>query len=89
MNAAIELSDEANAELARILIKGSDQPRERELVVFDDSVNILRLDMLEKKYNKLRAQSEKDMPNDEATRFKIIEELIKVKEEINNLKGNR
>lgn len=89
MNAATELSDVANAELAKILIKGSDRPRERELIVFDDSVNILRLDLLEKKFNKLRAQSQKDIPNDEATRVKIVEELIKVKEEIDNLKGNR
>ncbi len=89
MRAATELSDEANAELAKILIKGSDRPRERELTVFVDSVNILRLDLLEKKFNKLRAQSEKDIPNDEATRVKIVEELIKVKEEIDNLKGNR
>ena len=89
MRAAIELSDEANTELAKILIKGSDRPRERELTVFVDSVNILRLDLLEKKFNKLRAQSEKDIPNDEATRVKIVEELIKVKEEIDNLKGNR
>jgi len=89
MRAATELSDEANAELAKILIKGSDRPRERELIVFVDSVNILRLDLLEKNFNKLRAQSEKDIPNDEATRVKIVEELIKVKEEIDNLKGNR
>ena len=89
MRAATELGEEANAELAKILIKGSDRPRERELTVFVDSVNILRLDLLEKKFNKLRAQSEKDIPNDEATRVKIVEELIKVKEEIDNLKGNR
>ena len=88
MSAATELSEAANAELARILMKGSDTPREQKLIVFDDSVNILRRDLLEKKYKKLLAQSEKDIPNDEATRIKIVEELIKVKTEIDKLKGN-
>ncbi|MBE8951231.1 MAG: DNA primase [Quinella sp. 3Q1] len=89
MSAANELSDKANAELARILINGSDVPRESEIVVFDDSVKILQRAMLNKKYHELMAEAEKYIPSDEETYIKMVKESLDIKREIDNLKGNK
>ncbi len=88
MNAAEELSDEANAQLSRILMDGSDEPLDTEIKLFNDSVNILRRDVLLKKYHRILAQSEGYKSGDQEIYNKSIQELIKVKKEIDNLKGN-
>jgi len=86
MNAAVELSDEANAQLSRILMDGSDEPLDTEIKLFTDSVNILKRDVLRKKYHRILAQSAGYSSDDAETYNKIIQELIKVKKEIDNLK---
>ena len=85
MSAAQELSDEANAELSRILISGSDSPRSAEVNAFDDSVKILRRAVLNEKYYALLAQAEKYMQSDKATYAKTVEESFKIKKEIDKL----
>ena len=86
MNAATELSEAANAELARILIDGSGAPFDTEVVAFNDSVKFLRRVVLEKKYHELFAQAEKFALNDEAAYIKAVEASLKIKKEIDNLK---
>lgn len=89
LSAATELSEAANAEIARILLSGSDTPHEAEIAIFNDSVKVLRQVVLSKRYCELLAEAEKYNLNDDATYVKIVEESLKIKKEIDNLKGNR
>jgi len=82
-----DLSDAANAELTRILMSGSDDPRTTEVDYFDDAVNILKRGILKKKYDLLRAQAESISDDKEAYK-KMILESIKIKHKIDNLKIN-
>ncbi|MBR0261635.1 MAG: DNA primase [Selenomonadaceae bacterium] len=87
MSAAKELTEAANAELSRILMNGSDSPRNTEVNIFEDSVKILRRAMLNEKYYALLAQAEKYMQSDKATYAKKVEESFKIKKEIDKLQG--
>ena len=89
LSAAVELSEAANAELARVLMDGTDAPHDTQLNVFKDSLRILRQIVLNKKYYELLAEAEKYNSNDEAAYIKTVEESLKIKKEIDNLKGNR
>ena len=88
LSAATELSEAANAELARILMGGLNAPRDMEVKVFNDSVKVLRQVVLNKKYYELLAEAEKYIPSDEAAYVKTVEESLKIKKEIDNLKRN-
>ncbi len=88
ISAAEELSEEANAELSRILLNGADELGKREIAIFEESIDILRQIVLMKEYYKLSAQAEKYIPNDETTYNKTVKEFLKIKEKVDNLKGN-
>ena len=88
MSAATELSEAANAELARILIKGSNTPRDSEMIVFEDSIKTLQESMLNKKYYELLAKAEKYIPSSNATYDEILQEWLKVKADLDKLKNN-
>ena len=85
LNAATELSEEANAELARILLTDSLTPRGAELSVFKDSIRTLQKVVLNKRYYELLAQAEEYSLNDEAAYVKTVEESLKIKKKIDNL----
>lgn len=87
-SASKELSKEANNELTRILMSGSDNPREEEVDLFHDAVNVLRRVALKKKYNTLLAQADEYISSDKETYRKKVEESLKVKWEIDKLKKN-
>ena len=89
LSAATELSEEANAQLARILMDGTDAPHDTQIKIFNDSIRILRLVVLNKKYYDLMAEAEKYISNDEAAYIKTVEESLKIKKKIDNLKGNQ
>ena len=86
ISAATELSEEANAELARILLSGADEPRSEEIDLFYDSVNVLRQVELKKKYNELIIQAGKYISSDKAAYAKAVQESIKIKRELDSLK---
>ncbi|MBQ3336167.1 MAG: DNA primase [Selenomonadaceae bacterium] len=86
LSAATELSDAANAELARILMTGAEVSRDTEANIFGDSIRILQGVVLNKKYQELLAQAEKFDSNDEAAYVKIVEESLKIKRKMDNLK---
>mgnify|MGYP002868378028 CR=1 FL=1 len=88
MNAARNLSEEANAELSRILIDGSDDPRSNEIALFNDAVKMMKLTVLKKKYNEFLAQAEKYISDDRAAYLKAVQQLFKTKAEIDCLKSN-
>ncbi len=90
MSVAKELSEEANAELSRILMSGSGDPRDAtEVKFFSDSVDVLKRAILKKKYKNLLAQiDEYDISSDEATYKKTVAESLKVKFEMDKLKRN-
>lgn len=88
MNSATELSDEANAQLSRLLIGGSSDPRTSETKVFEDSLAILKCAGLQKQYEKLLTQAQKYTPSDGEPYVKAVQETLKLKREIDNLKGN-
>ena len=86
ISAANELSEAANAELSRILLSGSDDPRAKEVKAFGDSVDILRHAELKKKYENLLAQANEYISSDEETYMKMVQESFKVKYEMDSLK---
>ena len=86
LSAATDLSEAANAELARILMTGAEVSRDTEANVFGDSIRILQGVVLNKKYHELLAQAEKYNSNDEAAYVKIVEESLKIKRKMDNLK---
>ena len=85
LGAAKILSEEANTQLSRILTGGTTDPRNDELTIFQDSVNVLRRINLKKLYEKLLAQAEK-YTGDEKFRAKIFGQSLKVKNEMDTLK---
>ena len=85
LTAAQELSEEANVELTRILLSGSDEPRNTELKLFNDSIDVLRQAVLKKKYHELMAQANEYKSSDKAAYTKAIHESLKVKKELDNL----
>ena len=86
MDAATELSEAANAELARILMIGSDIPFDAQIKAFNDSIRFLRRAELNRKYYKHLAQAEKLSLNDEAAYVKAVQESLKIKKEIDSLR---
>ena len=84
--AATKLSEEANAELARILMNATNAPATVEGNVFIDSVKFLQHIILNKKYHELLAQAEEYASNDKAAYVKTVQESLKIKKEMDNLK---
>ena len=89
ISAAAEFSEEVNAELSRILMNGSDDPRDKERELFNDSVDTLRRAVLQKKYETLLAEADEYIPSDEETYKKKVRESLKLRSEINRLKRNQ
>ena len=87
INMIKDLSQEANTELSRILLSGSDDPRTNEVDYFDDAVAVLKRAALKKKYDELRAKAE-NISSDKEGYKKMIMESIKIKYQIDNLKIN-
>lgn len=88
VSAAKELSEEANDELSRILMSGSDDPRHEEKYLFDDAVNVLKQIALKKKFKTLLMQADEYISSDDETYRKKVKESLKVNREINSLKTN-
>ena len=88
-SAATELSEATNAQLARILLSGSEMPRQMAINAFNDSIKVLRLIILNKKYCELLAEAEKYTSNDDAAYIETVIKSLKIKKEIDNLKSNR
>ncbi|MBQ7453591.1 MAG: DNA primase, partial [Selenomonadaceae bacterium] len=89
LSAGNELSEEANEKLSRLLIGGSSEPRRtNELAVFTDSLKILQRAGLKKKYDKLLAQAQEYIPSDKEAYVKAVQESLKLKHEMDNLKSN-
>ncbi len=86
--AAMELSEAANAQLSRILMGGANDPRDKELSIFEDSLKVLRRVVMKKKYDKILSQAEKYIESDEETYAKMIQESLDLKYQMDKLKGN-
>lgn len=84
MLAANELSEDANTQLSRILIEGTDEPRASELAVFEESIKILQRIALKKQYEKIFSQME-NMSNDSDAYNKALQETTKLKQQIESL----
>ena len=87
MNAAENLSEEAYAELSRILIDGTDTPRETETHLFMDAVNAIRKIALKKKYNDLLFKAEGYITSDRKVYVETIRETLKIKGKLDELKN--
>ena len=88
ITAAKDLSEDANSQLSRLLIGGSNDPRATELKVFEDSLKILKRAGLQKKYEKVLMQAQEYKPSDGEPYVKAVQESLKLKREIDSLKGN-
>ena len=88
MNAAKDLSEAANAELSRILINGTDNPRDTaEIALFDDALKIMQRAKLKRQYNELLAEAEKYITGDRDAYVKAVRKSLKIKSDIDNLTG--
>ena len=87
--AAQELSDDANALLSRILINGTDEPRDREVAIFEDAVKFLQRLSLKRHYEQLILKLQA-MPNDDEKTYKeTIREMFNLKQKIDGLNNDR
>ena len=87
MSAARDLSEEANAELSRILINGADELRE-EIALFEDAVDTMKRVALKRQYNEFLAQAEKYISSDRAAYVNAVQQSLKIKNKIDKLKRN-
>lgn len=88
LSAAQELSETANADLSRILMEGSDEPRKTEVHLFQDSVAVLQQIAFKKRYTELLAQADAYIPSDKTAYVKAVQESLKIKKKIDKLKSN-
>ena len=86
--AATELSEAASAQLSRILMGGTNDPRDTELSIFQDSVNALRRAVMKKKYDEILSQAEEYITSDAQTYTKMIQKSLDLKYQMDKLKGN-
>ena len=87
--AATELSEAANAQLSRILMSGSNDPRVKEMKIFNDSVDVLKRIHMRKRYNELLIKlKEHNDSGDKAAYEQMIQESLDLKYKIDKLKLN-
>ena len=86
ISAANELSEAENTELSRILLSGSDDPRDKEVKFFVDAIAILQRAVLKKKYENLLAQADEYNSSDEESYRKKVHESLNVKSRMDSLK---
>ena len=86
ISATKELSEEANAELSRILMNGANDPRDSEIGFFNDAVDILRQVVLEKEYSALLAQADKYKLSDDEIYREKIQKSLEIKRQLDKLK---
>ena len=85
VTAAEFLSEAANAELSRILLTGSEDPRNDELSAFEDSVKKLRLANMKKIYAKTFKEFENYMNSGNPAYAEKFQESLKLKYEMDEL----
>ena len=87
--AATELSEPAQAQLSRILIGGTNDPRDTELNIFNDSINTLRRAVIKKKYDVIIAQlKEYNRSGDDEAYKQMIRKSLELKYQMDKLKGS-
>ena len=86
MNAAKGLSEAANAELSRILLNGSDDPRSNEIALFGDALATMKRAVLKKQFKEFLDQAEKYISSDRAAYVKAVKNSLKIKAKIDNLR---
>ncbi len=87
--ATTELSEPAQAQLSRILIGGTNDPRDTELNIFNDSINTLRRAIIKKDYDKLVAQiKEYNRSGDDEAYKQMIRKSLELKYQMDKLKGS-
>ena len=85
VTAAESLSEKANVELSRILLNGSDDPRNSELKAFEDAVKTIRLANLKKRYAKILQEIENDIDSGSSNCFEKYKQSLKLKKEMDEL----
>ena len=84
VTAAEELSTAANIELSRIILSGSDSPRDEELSAFEDAVKLLRLTYMKENYLQ-KLKELKDTEDGTPEKEKKYLELRKLQYEMDEL----
>ena len=85
LSAAEKLGEAANNELSRILLSGSDAPRDHELSAFEDSVKKLRLAQLKKVYDQVIKEVENFLDSGNPEYEKKFQESLKLKHEMDEI----
>ena len=85
LTAGMELSEAANKELSRILLRGAGDRERSDVDAFEDSIKILRRVALRKKYFALLDEADKYMADGNPVYVEKFQEAFKVKTTIDNL----
>ena len=86
VTAAAELSENANTELSRIILSGSDSPRDNEISAFEDSVKVLRLAYMKEIHARKLKEAENYIDGGDGSEFlEKFKESLKLKIEMDEL----
>ena len=85
VTAAAELSKTANTELSRIILSGSDSPRDNELPAFEDAVKTLRLAYMKEVHARKLKEVESYIDSGNPEYAKLFRESLKLKNEMDEL----
>lgn len=80
-----ELSMVANAEISRILAEGSEDPRDDEIPVFEESLRAIKKNWLKRLYDEKYKDANKYVLKDYSVYAEKIQETLKIKEEMDKL----
>ena len=87
VTAAEELSENANTELSRIILSGSDSPRDNEISAFEDSVKALRLAYMKEVHARKLKEAESYIDGGNGSEFmEKFKESLKLKIEMDELR---
>ena len=85
MTAEKFLSKAAVTEISRILMNGSEDPREYEVTAFEESVHAIKKSWLKKIYNEKLKEANEYMSSDYPVYVEKVQETLKIKKRIDEL----
>ena len=85
MDAAVELSEQAISEMARIFSNDGEEFKDAEVKAFEDSVRTLRIANLKKIYEQKVKDAKSYMLNDKTVFLQKMQESLKIKNEMDEL----
>lgn len=82
IRAANELKEGTYAQLSRLLMDGTDEPRDTELAIFYDAINFLKRTVLKRKYETLLTQMPQYQAGDSEAYNKTLQEVNEIRQQL-------